>query len=66
MIHNHVAQLPILLFYIYFLIFIIFYHSLNIVRIIKHTILKRAEHIARMGEGRSTFKILTSQLIGKA
>ena len=37
----------------------VFYRSPNIVRVIKSRRLRWAGHIARMGEGRSAFKILT-------
>ena len=36
-----------------------FYHSPNIVRVIKYRRLRWAGHVARMKEGRSAFKILT-------
>ena len=35
------------------------YRSPNIVRVIKSRKLRWADHVARMGEGRSAFKILT-------
>ena len=41
------------------------YRSPNIVRVIKSRILRRAGHVARMEEGRSAFKILTSKPTGK-
>ena len=37
----------------------------NIVRVIKSRRLRRASHVARMEEGRSTFNILTSTPAGK-
>ena len=39
----------------------ILYRSPNIVRVIKSRRLKWAEHVARMEEGRSAFKILTGR-----
>ena len=41
------------------------YHSPNIVRVIKCRRLRWAGHVARMEEGRSTFKILTGKPTGK-
>ena len=41
------------------------YRSPNIVRLIKSRRLRWAEHVARMEEGRSAFKILTVKLTGK-
>ena len=41
------------------------YRSPNIVRVIKSRILKWADHVARMEEGRSAFKILTGTHTGK-
>ena len=41
------------------------YRSPNIVRVIKSKILRWADHVARMGEGRSAFKILTDKPTGK-
>ena len=41
------------------------YHSLNIVRMIKFRRLRWAEHVARMEEARSAFKILTGNPTGK-
>ena len=41
------------------------YHSPNIVRVIKPRTLRWAEHVARMAEGRSAFKVLTGKPIGK-
>ena len=41
------------------------YRSPNIVRVIKSRRLRWAEHLARMEEGRSAFKILTGKPIGK-
>ena len=41
------------------------YRSPNIVRVIKSRRLRWAEHVARMEEGRSTFKILTGKPTGK-
>ena len=41
------------------------YRSPNIVRIIKSRILRRAGHVARIEEGRSAFKRLTSKRTGK-
>ena len=41
------------------------YRSPNIVRVIKFGRLRWAEHVARMEEGRSTFKILTGKPTGK-
>ena len=42
-----------------------FYHSPNIVRVIKSRRLRWAGHVARMEEGRSAFKILTGKPAGK-
>ena len=43
-----------------------FYCSPNIIRVIKSSRLRcRLIHVARMGEGRSAFKILTGKPIGK-
>jgi len=39
--------------------------SPNIVRVIKSRLLRRARHVARMAEGKSTFKILTGKPTGK-
>ena len=41
------------------------YRSPNIVRVIKSSRLRWAEHVARMEEGRSAFKILTGKPTGK-
>ena len=41
------------------------YSSPDIVRVIKSRRLRWADHVARMEEGRSAFKILTSTLAGK-
>ena len=41
------------------------YRSPNIVRVIKYRRLRWAGHLARMGEGRSAFKILTGKPTGK-
>ena len=41
------------------------YRSPNIVRVIKSRRLRWAEHVARMEEGRSAFKILTGKPTGK-
>ena len=41
------------------------YRSLNIVRVIKSRRLRWAEHVARMEEGRSAFKLLTGKPTGK-
>ena len=41
------------------------YRSPNIVRVIKSRRLRWAGHVARMEEGRSTFKILTGKPAGK-
>ena len=41
------------------------YRSLNIVRVNKSRRLRLAGHLARMDEGRSTFKILTGKPTGK-
>ena len=41
------------------------YRSHNIVRVIKSRILRFTDHIARMEEGRSAFKMLTGKLRGK-
>ena len=41
------------------------YRSPNIVRAIKYRKLRWAEHVARMEEGRSAFKILTGKSTGK-
>ena len=41
------------------------YRSPNIVRVIKYTRLRWADHAARMKEGRSAIKILTGKLTGK-
>ena len=38
-----------------------FYHSPKIVRVIKSRRLRWAEHVTRMEEGRSVFKILTDK-----
>ena len=43
----------------------ILYRSPNIVSVIKYRRLKWAEHVARMEEGRSAFKILTGKPTGK-
>ena len=43
----------------------ILYHSPNIVRVIKSRRLRWAGHVARMGEGRTAFKILTGKPTGK-
>jgi hypothetical protein len=40
-------------------------HSLYIIRVIKSTRLKLANHVAGMDEGRSAFKILTGKSTGK-
>ena len=40
------------------------YHSPNIVRVIKSRRLRWAGYVARMGEGRSAFKILTGNSTG--
>ena len=40
------------------------YRSPNVVRVIKYGILRWAGHVARMEEGRSDFKILTSKPAG--
>ena len=42
------------------------FRSLNIVRVIKSTKLRWACHVARMEEGRSSFKILTGKPTGKS
>ena len=42
------------------------YHSPNIVRVIKSRRLRWAGHVARLKEGRSTFKILTDIPAGKS
>ena len=42
-----------------------YYYSLNIVRTIKSRRLRWADNIARMEEGRKTFKILTGKLAGE-
>ena len=39
--------------------------SSNILRMIKSRSIRWASHVARMGEGRNTFKILTDKLVGK-
>ena len=41
------------------------YHPPNIVRVIKSVRLRWADHVARMEEGRSAFKILAGKPIGK-
>jgi hypothetical protein len=41
------------------------HRSSNIVRVIKSRRLRSAEHLARMEEGRSAFKILTGEPSGK-
>jgi hypothetical protein len=41
------------------------YRSPNLVRVIKPRILRWAGHVARMGEGRSAFKILIGTPTGK-
>ena len=41
------------------------YHSPNKVRVMKHRRLRWADHVARMEEGRSSFKILTGTPSGK-
>ena len=41
------------------------YHSANIIRVIKSRRLRWVAHVARMEEGRSAFKILTSEPTGK-
>ena len=41
------------------------YRSPNLLRVIKSRRLRWAEHVARMEEGRSTFKILTGKPTGK-
>ena len=41
------------------------YRSPNIVRVIKYRRLRWAEHVARMGEGRSAFKVITGKRVGK-
>ena len=41
------------------------YRSPNIVRVVKCRKLRWAGHVARMEEGRSTFKILTGKPTGK-
>ena len=41
------------------------YHSPNIIRVIKFRRLRWADHVARMEEGRSAFKILTGTSTGK-
>ena len=41
------------------------YRSPNIFRVIKSRILRWAGHVARMGKGRSAFKILTGKPTGK-
>ena len=41
------------------------YRSLNIVRVIKSRRLRWAGHVARMGEVRNAFKILTGKPTGK-
>ena len=41
------------------------YRSPNIVRVIKSRRLRRTEHVVRMEEGRSAFKILTGKPTGK-
>ena len=40
------------------------YRSSNLVRVIKSRRLRWAEHVARMEEGRSAFKILTGKSTG--
>ena len=42
-----------------------FVRSPNVVRLIKSRRLRWAEHIARLEEGKSTFKILTGKPTGK-
>ena len=42
------------------------YHSPNIVRVIKSTRLRWVGHVARMEEGRSAFKMLTTKPTGKS
>ena len=41
------------------------YRTLNIVRVIKSRRLRWADHVARMEEGRSAFKIVTGKPTGK-
>ena len=41
------------------------YRSPNIIRAIKYRRLRWAEHVTRMEEGRSAFKMLTVKLTGK-
>ena len=41
------------------------YRSPNIARVIKYRRLSCAGHVARMGEGRSAFKIVTGKPTGK-
>ena len=41
------------------------YHSPNIVKVIKSRRLRWADHVARMEEGRSAFKILSGKPTGK-
>ena len=41
------------------------YNSPNIVKVVKSRILRLAGHVARMEEGRSAFKMLTSKRKGK-
>ena len=41
------------------------YRSPNIVRVIKSRRLTWTRHVARMEEGRSSFKVLTDKLTGK-
>ena len=41
------------------------YRSLNIVRVVKSRRLRRLSLVARIGEGRSAFKILTGTSAGK-
>ena len=44
---------------------IVFYRSPNIVRVIKSRRLRWTDHVARMEEGTSVFKILTGKHTGK-
>jgi hypothetical protein len=41
------------------------YSSLTIVRVIKSRRMKRAGHVARMGEGRGVFRVLAGKAEGK-